>query len=252
VKETEMPRIDVEIPTNDGAAKGSLHVPDGEGPWPGVVMFPDAFGLRDTMRDMGDQLAGLGYVVLVPDIFYRAGDWAPFDPRTAFSDEQERNRLFGLIGSLSNERTIADADAYADFLLDHARPIEVVALLRDKTRADPLLLRYALALQAQNSNDLAARVEQLNDRFAASRLRGDRVHLREEARFTLHLLSDPTAALRLAQANWQVQKEPADVGILREAAIAAHDAVAAGKVNEWLRDTGLEDVRLQPITLPRR
>jgi carboxymethylenebutenolidase len=120
VKETAMPRIDVEIPTSDGVAKGSLHVPDGEGPWPGVVMFPDAFGLRDTMRDMGDRLAGLGYVVLVPDIFFRSGDWAPFDPSTAFSDEQERSRLFGLIGSLTNERTIADADAYADFLL--ARP----------------------------------------------------------------------------------------------------------------------------------
>jgi carboxymethylenebutenolidase len=118
--ETEMPRIDVQIPTSEGAAKGSLHVPDGEGPWPGVVMFPDAFGLRDTMRDMGDRLAGLGYVVLVPDVFYREGDWAPFDPGTAFSDEHERTRLFGLIRSLNNDRTIADADAYADFLL--ARP----------------------------------------------------------------------------------------------------------------------------------
>ncbi len=115
-----MTRIDVRIPTSDGEAKGSLHVPAGEGPWPGVVMFPDAFGLRDTMRDMGDRLAGLGYVVLVPDIFYRERDWAPFDPRTAFSDERERSRLFGLITSLSNERTIADSDAYADFLL--ARP----------------------------------------------------------------------------------------------------------------------------------
>lgn len=115
-----MPRTDVQIPTSDGVAKGSLHVPDGEGPWPGVLVFPDAFGLRDTMRDMGDRLAGLGYVALVPDVFYRSGDWAPFDPRTAFSDEPERNRLWGLIGSLSNDRIIADADAYATFLL--ARP----------------------------------------------------------------------------------------------------------------------------------
>lgn len=115
-----MPRIDVQIPTADGEAKGSLHVPDGGGPRPGVVMFPDAFGLRDTMRDMGDRLAGLGYVVLIPDIFYREGDWAPFDPSTAFSDEKERTRLFGLITSLGNEQIIADARAYVDFLL--ARP----------------------------------------------------------------------------------------------------------------------------------
>jgi tetratricopeptide (TPR) repeat protein len=104
--------------------------------------------------------------------------------------------------------------AYADFLLDNGRPQEVLALLRDRTRADPLLLRYALALQAQNSKELPARVAQLLDRFEASRLRGDRVHLREEARFTLELLHAPEAALKLAQENWQVQKEPVDVRVL--------------------------------------
>ena len=112
-----MPRTDVQIPTSDGVSNGSLHVPEGQGPWPGVVMFPDAFGLRDVMRDMGDQLAGLGYVTLVPDVFYRAGEWAPFDPITSFTDEKERGRLFGLIGSLSNDRITSDSAAYADFLL---------------------------------------------------------------------------------------------------------------------------------------
>ena len=115
-----MPRIDVEIPTRDGVSNGSLHVPAGTGPWPGVVMFPDAFGLRDTFREMADHLAGFGYAVLIPDVFYRAGDWAPFDALTAFSDEKERNRVFGLVRALTNKRIVADADAYADFLL--ARP----------------------------------------------------------------------------------------------------------------------------------
>jgi hypothetical protein len=41
--------------------------------------------------------------------------------------------------------------AYADFLLDQNQPREVTALLRDKTRADPPLLRYALALKLQHS-----------------------------------------------------------------------------------------------------
>jgi tetratricopeptide (TPR) repeat protein len=152
--------------------------------------------------------------------------------------------------------TIAPADyyllgAYADYLLDNGRPQEVVALLRDKTAADPLLLRYALALRAQDSNDLAVHVQQLNDRFAASRLRGDRVHLREEARFTLSLLNAPAAALKLAQENWQVQKEPADVRILLQAALAAHDTAAVDLMKDWLRDSRLEDVQLQPMTAPR-
>ena len=141
--------------------------------------------------------------------------------------------------------------AYADFLLDFDRSQEVLALLRDKTRADPLLLRYALALQAQNSKELPAQVEQLRDRFEASRLRGDRVHLREEARFTLHLLNAPQAALTLAQENWQVQKEPADVRILLEAALAADDAAAVDAVKEWLKNSQLEDVQLQRIVALR-
>jgi hypothetical protein len=136
-------------------------------------------------------------------------------------------------------------------LLDNGRPQEVVALLRDKTAADPLLLRYALALQAQRSKELPAQVEQLRDRFDASRLRGDRVHLREEARFTLHLLNAPQAALTLAQENWQVQKEPADVRILLEAVLAADDAPAVDGVREWLKNSRLEDMELQRILAPR-
>jgi Tfp pilus assembly protein PilF len=137
--------------------------------------------------------------------------------------------------------------AYADFLLDAGKPEEAAALLKDKTRADPLLLRYALASQAGKSSDLPQQVELLRDRFTASRLRGDRVHLREEARFTLHLLNDPKAALKLAQENWQVQKEPADVRILLESALAAHDAAAVEAMWRWLKETGLEDVQLDRL-----
>ena len=115
-----MPRLDVQIPAPDGTANGSLHVPDGDGPWPGVLMIPDAGGLRDTFRDMGDRLAGLGYVTLVPDIYYRGGDWAPFDVNTLFTNRAERARMGGLASALTNDRITADARAYADFLL--ARP----------------------------------------------------------------------------------------------------------------------------------
>jgi carboxymethylenebutenolidase len=113
-------RLDVQIPTPDGDSHGTLHVPDGDGPWPGVLVFPDAGGLRETFRQMGDRLADTGYVALIPDIYYRAGEWAPFDVATLFSDQQERARLFSLVGMLTNDRIIADSTAYAQFLL--ARP----------------------------------------------------------------------------------------------------------------------------------
>lgn len=115
-----MRRLDVQIPAPDGRSNGTLHVPDGDGPWPGVLVFPDAGGVRETFRQLGDRLASMGYAALIPDIYYRAGEWAPFDVATVFTDEQERARLFALIGVLSNDRIIADAGAYSGFLL--ARP----------------------------------------------------------------------------------------------------------------------------------
>ncbi len=109
--------LDVQIPAADGHSDGTLHVPEGDGPWPGVLVFPDAGGVRETFRQMGDRLAGMGYVVLIPDIYYRAGQWAPFDVATLFSDDNERARMRRLVAPLTNEAIIADAGAYGDFLL---------------------------------------------------------------------------------------------------------------------------------------
>ena len=115
-----MRRLDVQIPTPDGHSNGTLHVPDVTGAWPGVLVFPDAGGARETFRQMGDRLATMGYVALIPDIYYRAGEWAPFDVATVFTDQRERARLAAFASALTNDRIIADASAYADFLL--ARP----------------------------------------------------------------------------------------------------------------------------------
>jgi carboxymethylenebutenolidase len=115
-----MRRLDVQVPTPDGHSNSALHLPDGDGPRPGVLVFPDAGGLRETFRQLGDQLASMGYVALIPDIYYRAGEWAPFDVATLFTDQHERARLATLTSVLTNDRITADAGAYADFLL--ARP----------------------------------------------------------------------------------------------------------------------------------
>lgn len=89
-----MRRLDVQIPTPDGRSNG--------------------------FRTMGDRLASMGYVVLIPDIYYRAGEWAPVDVATVFTDPQERARMMALSRALTHDRTIADSAAYADFLM--ARP----------------------------------------------------------------------------------------------------------------------------------
>src|SRR5262249_6966360 len=87
-------------------------------------------------------------------------------------------------------------------------------------------------------------VATLSARFAASRLRGDTVHRREEARFTLHLLNDPAAALRLATENWQVQREPWDARLMLETALAARQPHAPTDVLDWLHATGLQDPQI--------
>ncbi len=135
--------------------------------------------------------------------------------------------------------------AYADFLLDRDRPLEVITLLQGEQRADPLLLRLALAYQAAHRTELAGSIEALKARFAAAHLRGDTVHLREEARFTLHLENDPVAALRLAELDWAVQKEPADARGLLEAARLTNDRAAIETVRSTLG--AMEDQRLAPL-----
>ena len=74
----------------------------------------------------------------------------------------------------------------------------------------------------------------------ASRARGDTVHQREEARYALALNGDAAMALELARRNFAVQREPADVRVLVEAALAARDAAVVREVREWLAETGLQ------------
>jgi carboxymethylenebutenolidase len=111
-----MPMITDTVTTADGTCPVTLHTPDGDGPWPGVVMYPDGGGVRPTFREMGDKLAAYGYAVLVPDVYYRDGDWAPFDMTTVFNDEDERKRLFSIISKVTPEIMAADAGAFFNYL----------------------------------------------------------------------------------------------------------------------------------------
>lgn len=131
--------------------------------------------------------------------------------------------------------------AYADLLLAQGRTAEVVALLKDKTRSDVLLLRLVFAERALNLPSATERENVLAARYAAARMRGETVHQQEEARFALIVQKNAKAALMLAQENWKVQREPRDAQIVLEAAIAANDPEAAQPVLEWLDESRIED-----------
>ncbi len=135
--------------------------------------------------------------------------------------------------------------AYADLLLDLKRPQEAINLLKGQERADGLLLRLCLAQRAAGDKAWHESRDLLAARFAAAKLRNDRVHLREEARFMLHLMDQPEAALALARENWAIQKEPADARLVLEASRMAKIPSAAAQVREWLAKTRLESLDLR-------
>jgi tetratricopeptide (TPR) repeat protein len=139
--------------------------------------------------------------------------------------------------------------AYADLLLDQGRAQEAADLLKNENRADGLLLRLALAesVLVPRPATCASHIMALKARFEAGHLRGDFVHQREEARFDLRLLDQPSEALRLAQANWRVQHEPADLRILLESALAAGEPAAASPALDFMRSNHLEDVELAKL-----
>ena len=141
------------------------------------------------------------------------------------------------------------ADAYAraalaDALLATGAAAEASALLAGHEQIDSALVRRAIAEHVARGPDEPRVVQAMRDRIAAAAERGDRIHLREEARFALEVDGDPARAVQIARDNWDVQKELADARLLVQAAVAARDPLAAAPVIRWARATGVRDAYL--------
>jgi len=106
-------REEIDIKTADGVAHAWTYRA-GEGPRSAVLLYPDKGGVRPATHEMAERLVGLGYFVLQPNIFYRAGNYRPFDPATVWNDPAERARLMELLGSITAERVGIDGGAYLD------------------------------------------------------------------------------------------------------------------------------------------
>ncbi|MEU1816859.1 dienelactone hydrolase family protein [Streptomyces roseifaciens] len=114
-----MPTKTLHIPTPDGQADAFAAFPDHGEQHPGVLMYPDAFGMRPVLEQMARELAGHGYYVLVPNFFYRHGP-APLIELPEHIGEEVRSeavaQLMPLIEAHTAERILRDADAYLRFL----------------------------------------------------------------------------------------------------------------------------------------
>lgn len=110
----------VDIATEDGSADSLLVQPEGTSPYPGVVLFMDAFGPRPRLEEMASRIAADGYVVLVPNLFYREGR-APLVDTSSLMDPEARGKLFETIGpwmsALTPDLARRDIAAYLDFLV---------------------------------------------------------------------------------------------------------------------------------------
>ncbi|MGA8114082.1 MAG: dienelactone hydrolase family protein [Actinocatenispora sp.] len=114
-----MPAKTLQIPTMDGQADAFAAFPDGGEPRPGVLLYMDAIGVRPVLAEMARELAGHGYYVLVPNVYYRHGP-APVIDLPEHIGEDVRSEVFAqlmpFIKAHTTERALRDADAYLRFL----------------------------------------------------------------------------------------------------------------------------------------
>ncbi|EFL23111.1 carboxymethylenebutenolidase [Streptomyces himastatinicus ATCC 53653] len=115
-----MPIKTLRIPTTDGQADAFAALPDHGDRHPGVLMYADAFGIRPVLREMALELAGHGYYVLVPNVFYRHGPTPVVDLPEHIGEEVRPALIAQLMplieAHITDERILSDADAYLRFL----------------------------------------------------------------------------------------------------------------------------------------
>lgn len=109
----------IEIKTNDGVVDCYTFKPEGSGKYPGIILLMDGVGIRPSLHELSKRFADEGYFVLMPNLFYRAGEYAPFDPYTCFNPGPEKERLFSLIKSVSNPGIIEDMKYFIQYLKDN-------------------------------------------------------------------------------------------------------------------------------------
>lgn len=107
---------DIQLRAADGSTDAVFFHPDGPGPWPGVLLYTDIGGNRDAYRQRARDIAGKGYAVLMPNVFYRTGKPPMFPFKPNFGDERTTKRLAEISGPLTPEAMERDAAAYVDFL----------------------------------------------------------------------------------------------------------------------------------------
>lgn len=107
----------IQIRTRDGLCPAYLFRPATGAPWPAVLVYMDGIGIRPPMLELGERLATGGYYVLLPDLYYRSGPYAPMDARQVFSDPDARRTLSEkFMAPATSANIMSDTAAFLDYL----------------------------------------------------------------------------------------------------------------------------------------
>lgn len=108
-------RVDVRTP--DGVLDCYTFTPtETGGPWPPVIVYMDAFGIRPQLGEMAQRLASHGFVVALPNLYYRTGPFPPFDRQAVLVEGPERDRFKGMIASIDRDKVMRDTAAIFEML----------------------------------------------------------------------------------------------------------------------------------------
>jgi carboxymethylenebutenolidase len=105
----------VSIQTKYGICRAWVFAPEGKGAWPGVIFYMDGFGIRPALMEMASHISKQGYVVLLPDLFYRFGSYGPLVPKEVVKGDF--NAIVGpLMASTDNHTAAEDTAAFLSYL----------------------------------------------------------------------------------------------------------------------------------------
>ena len=234
-----MGRQDIDIAAADGTAKAALFRPSQGAARAGAILYMDAFGPRPALFSMAQRLADQGYAVLVPDLFYRAAPYGPFDARTAFAQEDSRKALTGLIAATTQDMTIRDAAAFLDALAAHGvtGPVGAVGYCMGGARALNAAASYPERIAAAASfhgGNLASDADDSPHRRV--RTIAGRVYVAnagEDRSFPPEQSARLAEALRVAGIDYMIENY---VGMAHGWAVPDHGVFdAAGAERHWKR-----------------
>ncbi len=113
-----MQEFETEVKTDDGVMDVFVCHPEQDGPHPAIILYMDAPGIREELRDMARRIATVGYTVLLPNMYYRTGREGHYgyDVTLIRDDEGHRAKMFEVMSTLTNARVVDDTKGMLDFI----------------------------------------------------------------------------------------------------------------------------------------